>query len=134
MRIVVTGATGNVGTAMVRRLVADGHEVVGLARRIDDITPGRDGVASSYRSVDLTRPESEAALVDAFTGAEAVVHLAWGFQPSHDWAYLEARVVGGTRRVLDAVSAAGGPHLVHQSSLGAYAPKRDDEPVDESYS
>ncbi|MDP9820211.1 NAD-dependent epimerase/dehydratase family protein [Nocardioides massiliensis] len=133
MRIVVTGATGHVGSAMVRRLVADGHDVVGLARRVDDIVPGGDGVASSYRSVDLTRPESETALVDVFAGADAVVHLAWGFQPSHDQAYLEALGVGGTRRVLAAVAAAAVPHLVHQSSLGVYAPKRDDAPVGESY-
>ena len=133
MRIVVTGATGNVGSAMVRRLVADGHDVIGVARRVDGIASGREGHASSYRSVDLTRSESEAALVDVFTGADAVVHLAWGFQPSHDQAYLEALGVGGTRRVLAAVAAAGVPHLVHQSSLGVYAPKRDDKPVAESY-
>ncbi len=72
-------------------------------------------------------------LRDAFAGADAVVHLAWGFQPSHDQKYLRERGVGGTRRVVEAVTAAGVPHLVHQSSLGAYSPKRDDTPVDESW-
>jgi UDP-glucose 4-epimerase len=41
--------------------------------------------------------------------------------------------VGGTRRVVAAVAAAGVPHLVHMSSVGAYSAKRDDEPVDESW-
>ena len=72
-------------------------------------------------------------LRDAFAGADAVVHLAWGFQPSHDLAYLEELGVGGTRRVLEAVTAASVPHLVHMSSLGAYSPRQGDHPVDESW-
>ena len=133
MRIAVTGATGNLGTAVVRRLVADGHDVLGLARRVEDIPPGTEGAVTTYRSIDLSRPASQADLTDAFAGADAVVHLAWGFQPSHDQGYLEALGVGGTRRVLAAVEAAGVPHLVHTSSLGPYAPGRDDAAVDESY-
>jgi nucleoside-diphosphate-sugar epimerase len=61
-----------------------------------------------------------------------IVHLAWGFQPSHDVGYLELGV-GGTRRVLEAVEAVGVPHVVHMSSVGAYSPKRDDRPVDECW-
>ena len=66
-------------------------------------------------------------------GADAVVHLAWGFQPSHREDYLQELGVGGTRRVVEAATAAGVEHLVHMSSVGAYSPKRDDEPVDESW-
>jgi nucleoside-diphosphate-sugar epimerase len=138
MRIAITGATGNVGTAMLRRLGADGgHELVGLARRIPDPTAdhGRgdavDGV--EWVAADLTDDACAPALDRAFAGADAVVHLAWGFQPSHDLAYLEALGVGGTRRVIDAVARAGVPHLVHMSSVGAYSPKQDDAPVDESW-
>ena len=50
--------------------------------------------------------------------------------PSGD--YLAELGVGGTGRVLDAVTDAGVPHLVHMSSVGAYSPKRDDSPVDET--
>ena len=49
----------------------------------------------------------------AFRGADAVVHLAWAFQPSHDQRYLEALGVGGTGRVLQAVAEEHVPHLVH---------------------
>lgn len=131
MRIVITGATGNVGTALLRHLASTGdHELVGLARRIPD-TPTVGGREVEWHSVDLTADEDP--LPGIVAGADAVVHLAWGFQPSHDIAYLERLGVGGTRRVLGAVRAAGVPHLVHQSSLGAYSPNSDDRPVDESY-
>ena len=83
-------------------------------------------------SVDLTRDDVRAS-ADAFAGADAVVHLAWGFQPSHREDYLRELGVGGTGRVIEAVTAAEVPHLVHMSSVGAYSPKRDDEPVDESW-
>jgi UDP-glucose 4-epimerase len=132
MKIVITGATGNIGTALVRALSAEGqHQLTGLARR----PPERSATHSAVRwqSVDLTREASSADLRAAFRGADAVVHLAWGFQPSHDIAYLEELGVGGTRRVVAAAVAEGVPHLVHMSSVGAYSPKVDDRPVDEDW-
>jgi nucleoside-diphosphate-sugar epimerase len=132
VRIVITGASGNVGSALLRRLVAAGdHELIGIARRPPDGGPPFDQV--KWISVDLADSTSAKVLWETFNGADAVVHLAWGFQPSHDLRYLEELGVGGTRRVLDAVAAADVPHLVHMSSVGAYSPKQDDSPVDESW-
>jgi len=131
MRIAVTGATGNVGTAVLRRLSTDGHELIGLARRVPDGSVAGDQPIA-WHSIDLTRVAPD-ELAGAFVGADAVVHLAWGFQPSHDLAYLRELGVGGTQRVVAAMAAAGVPHLVHMSSLGAYSPRRDDTPVDESW-
>lgn len=132
MRIVITGASGNVGSALVRRLSEDGsHELVGVVRRPpdgDEPSPDVEWVA-----VDLTDGADTPALRAACAGADAVVHLAWGFQPSHREGHLRELGVGGTARVIDAVVSAGVPHLVHMSSVGAYSPKRDDVPVDETW-
>ena len=136
MRIAITGASGNIGSALLRRLTAEGeHEIVALARRVPETGPegAPPSAALRWLAADLTDPACEATLRKAFEGAEAVVHLAWGFQPSHDLRYLEALGVGGTRRVLNAVAASGVRHLVHMSSIGAYSPKSDDAPVDESW-
>jgi UDP-glucose 4-epimerase len=135
MRIVITGASGNVGSALLRRLTEDGdqgeHELVGIARRRPEDVAPFDAV--QWHQLDLTRSEDEPALHAACAGADAVVHLAWGFQPSHDEAHLAELGIGGTRRVIEAVRAADVPHLVHMSSVGAYSPKHDDRPVDESW-
>ena len=130
MRIVVTGASGNLGTALLRRLTGTGHELVGVSRRRPEDAAPYD--AAEWVSIDLARDDDD-ALRTAVTGADAVVHLAWGFQPSHREDYLAALGIGGTRRVIAAVTAAGVPHLVHMSSVGTYSPKEDDAPVDETW-
>ena len=81
MRVVITGASGNVGTALLRRLGPE-HEVVGVCRRPPTGGPPYAGVA--WHALDLAGPDVEAALRPLMRGADAVVHLAWGFQPSPD--------------------------------------------------
>jgi nucleoside-diphosphate-sugar epimerase len=132
MRIAITGASGNVGSALLRRLAdRNEHEVVGVVRRTPSQAAPFAGV--EWHPVDLTRSEDESALAAAFVGCDAVVHLAWGFQPTHREDYLAELGVGGTRRVIDAALSTGVSHLVHMSSVGAYSPKQDDRPVDESW-
>ena len=131
MRIVITGASGNVGTALLRRLGTAGHELVGLCRRPPEAVPPYD--TPTWRALDLADEAAEAQLADVVAGADAVVHLAWGFQPSHDVGYLERVGVGGTRAVVRAVGRARVPHLVHMSSVGAYSPGPDGARVDESW-
>ncbi len=131
MRIVVTGASGNVGSAVLRALTQSSeHQLVGVVRRTSGQPTGSGPV--QWVRADLTESCAE-QLTAAFTGADAVVHLAWGFQPSHDLDYLGRLGVGGTGKVLDAVAATGVPHLVHMSSVGAYSPKHDDVPVAETW-
>lgn len=131
VRIVITGASGNVGTALLQRLSGTGHDLVGVCRR----PPGAVAPysAATWCALDLADPGAERALADVVDGADAVVHLAWGFQPSHDVGYLERVGVDGTRAVVRAAHRAGVPHLVHMSSLGAYSPGPDGSRVDESW-
>ena len=131
-RVLITGASGNIGTALLRRLAdRDDVEVVGLARRPPPPEPPYDGVR--WHRVDVSEDTSQAALEEAMTGVDAVVHLVWAFQPTRRPDYLHRVGVGGTRAVLTAAHAAGVTHFVHMSSVGTYAPKVSDIPVDESY-
>ncbi|WP_055491349.1 SDR family oxidoreductase [Streptomyces sp. TP-A0356] len=128
-KIVVTGATGNVGTSLVRLLAEDPdvESVRGLARRTPDLGPER----VQWSEVDLASEQAD--LVKEFEGADAVVHLAWAFQPTHDPVATWQTNVLGSIRVFDAVAAAQVPTLVHASSVGAYSPGPKDRSVDESW-
>jgi UDP-glucose 4-epimerase len=134
MRIVVTGASGNIGTAVRRRLWdVGGHEVVGIARRPPATATGDATDGTTWIALDLADETSEAALREAMADADAVVQLAWSFQPSHDPGYLWRASVGGTRRVLQAADSSGVRHIVHMSSSGAYSRRTSLHPVDESW-
>jgi nucleoside-diphosphate-sugar epimerase len=127
MRVVVIGATGNVGTSVVQSLVDDPQvdEVVGLARRAPELRlPKTRWVAADIRTADL---------VPTLRGADAVVHLAWLIQPSRDRAELRSVNVDGTARILGAAADAGVPAVVYASSIGAYSAGPKDRRVDESW-
>jgi nucleoside-diphosphate-sugar epimerase len=127
MRVVITGATGNVGTSLVERLAREDAvtEIVGVARRGTGWSPRK----TRWVRADIAVDDLEAV----FRGADAVVHLAWIFQPTHNPLATWRNNVLGAIRVFDAVAAAGVGALVHASSIGAYAPGSDHRPVDESW-
>jgi len=127
MRVVVTGATGNVGTSVVEALGKEPKvgEIVGLARRLPELEMPKTRWVSRSVNDDLS---------DVFGGADAVVHLAWAIQPARDQATVERINVEGSARVFEAAAAAGVPALVYASSVGAYAPGPKDRRVDESWS
>jgi nucleoside-diphosphate-sugar epimerase len=127
MRIVVTGATGNVGTSVVEALAADPHvtEIVGIARRATGWRPPK----TRWVWADVERDD----LSDTYAGADAVIHLAWLIQPSRDAQELERVNVHGSRKVFETAARAGARALVHASSIGVYSPGPKDDPVDESW-
>jgi len=134
MRIAITGATGNVGTALLRRLAVEPDiEVVGLARRVPgpDAGPPYDGV--EWHSVDIGDPAQVEPLTSWFARADAVVHLAWQVQPSHRRAQLRRTNLTGARHVHDAMRRAGVRNLIYASSIGAYSPGPKDRYVDENW-
>jgi UDP-glucose 4-epimerase len=126
MKVVITGATGNVGTSLLEALGDEDAvtEIVGLARRAPDMTPPK----VRWVLADVTRDELEPHL----RGAAAVVHLAWAIQPSRNLEELRRVNVVGTARLLDAAVAAGVRTIVHASSVGAYSPGPG-HPVDERW-
>jgi UDP-glucose 4-epimerase len=127
MRIVVVGATGNVGTSTLAALSADERvdSILGLARRRPELEmPKVQWAEADIRSAEL---------VGLFRGADAVIHLAWLIQPSRDEQETKSVNVAGSERVFGAVAEAGVPRLVYASSVGAYSPGPNDRLVDESH-
>jgi UDP-glucose 4-epimerase len=127
LRVVVTGATGNVGMSVIEALAARDEvgEIVGLARHEPAWRPEK----TSWVCGDVVASELE----PIFAGADAVIHLAWAIRPSHDPKALERINVGGSRRVFEAVAASGVPKLIYASSVGAYSPGPRGQRVSEDW-
>jgi nucleoside-diphosphate-sugar epimerase len=127
MRVVVTGASGNVGTSLLRALEHEElvESVVGIARR----RPSGAFAKTTWVQSDVSRDD----LAPSMQGADAVVHLAWLIQPSRDEAKLRATNIDGSARVFEAAARAGVPRLVYASSVGTYSPGPKDRAVDESW-
>ncbi|MBV8931398.1 MAG: SDR family oxidoreductase, partial [Kutzneria sp.] len=68
MRMVVLGPTGRIGTQVVRRALADGHQVVAVARRPETVAISHENV--TVVTGDVLEPES---LREPFTGANVIV-------------------------------------------------------------
>jgi UDP-glucose 4-epimerase len=125
MRVVVTGASGNVGTSVLAALGRDPavEQILGLARRV----PRASFAKTAWRAADVCRDD----LASLFAGADVVIHLAWLIQPSRDEALTRRVNVEGSLRVFEAVAQAGVRALLYASSVGAYAPGPTDRAVDE---
>ena len=121
--IVVTGACGMLGAALVDRLTADGDEVVGVDLRP---APGRPG----YRHV-VADVRDAGGLRHAFRGAAAIVHCAAAL-PSYPPEQIRSIIVTGTRTVFNAARLAGVPRAVHISSTAVYG-LPDRVPTPETY-
>jgi UDP-glucose 4-epimerase len=127
MRIVVFGATGNVGTSVLDALANEPavEEIVAVARR----APARSYPRTRFERADITNTD----LVPILRGAGAVVHLAWLIQPGRDESTTYRVNVLGSERVFRSVIESGVPALVYASSVGAYSPGPKDRLVDESW-
>ncbi len=129
MKVVVTGATGNVGRSVVEALADRDEisEIVGLAGTTarPDWSPDKTNwVNASIVGSDLEQ---------TFHGADVVIHLAYAVQPSHDLEKLKRFNVDGSRRVFDAVAAARVPKLIYASSVGAYSPAPGNQLIGEDW-
>ncbi len=127
MRVVVVGATGNVGTSLLEALAQEPHveSVLGVARRLPELELPR----VEWARADVARDD----LLPHFRGADCVVHLGWQIQPSHAVGQMWLTNVHGSGRVFLAAAEARVPALVYASSVGAYSPGPKDRFVDESW-
>lgn len=127
MRVVVIGATGNVGTSVLQALEPESaiEEIVAVARR----APGRRFARTTFAAADVASSD----LVPILRGAGAVVHLAWLIQPGRTETITHRVNVVGSERVFRAAVEAGVPALIYASSVGAYSPGPKDRLVDESW-
>jgi UDP-glucose 4-epimerase len=127
VHIVITGATGNVGTSVIEALAEDPTvtSVLGLARRL----PNWQAPKTTWAQADVVHDD----LAPHLRGADALIHLAWLFQPTHDPITTWRSNVGGSIRVFDAAVEAGVRTIAYASSVGAYSPGPKDRPVDESW-
>jgi nucleoside-diphosphate-sugar epimerase len=124
MKSLVTGATGFVGSHLTEALRRRGDEVTVLAR--------------SARKAEALRPlgvriiagdlDDKAALAKAVDGQDVVYHVAGVVAALNEGAFMRANY-DGTRHMVDAAVAAGGPRFVHVSSMAAGGPSPRGKPL-----
>lgn len=129
MRVFLTGGSGFLGRALIRRLVAEGHPVRAIARS----AASAERVRALGAEPVLGDLDDAAALEAGMRGCDTVIHAAahteeWG--PYEDFHRIN---VAGTERVLAAARSAGVPRLVHVSSEAVLAGGRPIVNADETW-
>ena len=135
LRVAVTGASGFVGTRLVRALVDRGHEVRGLTR-----STSRDGKTEGRVAWRAYDPKVAASTARAIEGCDAVVNLAGENLFGRRWndasmADIRSSRVEATRALVDGIGllgAAAPKALVSASAVGYYGPLHPDATVDET--
>ena len=123
LTVAVTGPTGTFGHGFLPMLQADDRiaRIVGIARR--PFAPEVDGwTKMTYRQGDVRRPDD---LLEAFAGADVVVHLAFAVTGAGPAEQIRAINLEGTRNAFAAAVAVGARRFVYPSSVAAYGFHRD---------
>jgi dihydroflavonol-4-reductase len=129
MKTFITGASGFVGSAVLRRLIKEGYTVVALVRPSSDRS-NLAGLPVEVVTGDLADPESYAA---ALVGCDFLFHVAADYRlwvPKPDEMY-ETNVTG-TRKLILAAAQAGVKRIVYTSSVATLGLNSDGAPADES--
>ncbi len=125
MKVFVAGASGAIGTPLVRQLLAAGHQVTGMTRREERAERLREAGAAAVVCDAFDAEALREAVVAA--RPEAVVHLLTAlppkFSPKADLGPTNRVRAEGSRNLLAAARAAGARRLVAESIAFAYAPR-----------
>lgn len=128
-RMLVTGATGFTGGALLRRLLADGHSVVAFVRS-SSAAQQMASLGAEPRVVDLRDADAVARAMEPF---DCVFHLAASYRQEHaDPSEFRSVNVEGTRNLVRASREAGVGRFVHCSTVGIHG-QIDAPQADESY-
>ena len=112
MKIFVTGATGYIGGSVAERLIASGHQVVGLVRSVESIALLKDrGIESVLGNLD-----DQEILTKAAQETDAVIHAA-----SADHASAVVALIGALERSGKTLICTTGSGIVADSAAGEYA-------------
>lgn len=119
-RLLVTGATGFVGRAIVGELRKSGFELYTCAR-------GKGGGLPNYFPVDITSPESVGRLAEKLPEMDIVIHsagLAHQFKALKDASVFESVNVAGTKNVANLAANSGCKKFILISSISVYGDKK----------
>jgi len=133
MKVLLTGAFGNLGSLVIEELLDRNHRVLAF----DVPTKGNQRVSRAFEDDsdlevvwgDIRNRDQVASLVDA---VDAVIHLAAVIAPfsENDPDLAHAVNVGGTEHILEAIKAAARPPLlVFSSSISVFGPREKDAPL-----
>jgi dihydroflavonol-4-reductase len=128
-RVLLTGATGFVGSAIARSLLESGYGVRALVRP-SSLRNNLAGLDLETFDGDICDP---VALAQAMNGVRYVVHAAADYRLfARDPSALVRANVEGTRKVMEAALRAGSERVVHTSSVATIATRQQGDPADES--
>jgi 2-alkyl-3-oxoalkanoate reductase len=128
----VTGATGFVGRAVVRRLLAEGETVRAVVLPGDPLTAELRASSGADRLEIVEGDVTDfSAIAPAFTGVARVFHVAALVHAWAPWSRFRAVNVGGTQNVARAAREHDVERLVHVSTTDVFGMPHGDEPMDE---
>ncbi len=129
MKIFITGASGFIGTHVVKRLAGSGHELCCLVRKSSNLSKLEE-LDNSFVTGDITDPTS---LLKGMKGCDCVLNIAAAYslwEPNKQ-IYTDVNIEG-TRNVMECALETGISKVVHVSSAAIFGNSSDDPITEES--